>query len=161
MKRYLSVTIIFALCLLLTSCSPAPRTELFDSPFRCELGWSFDSCDFRASFVCYRDQSNDFSMVLTSPPELKGLSLERRAGKLSSYVGGAESDCIPDLYLYLSTLLISSSPFHFISRASTRGIDALCYSRDQVNWYFSAADGSPLGFDDGNTFFKIIWIEGA
>ncbi len=161
MKRYLSVTIICILCILLCSCSPSARISLLESPFVCEVGWTVDGADFRAQVSCPKNRAGDFSLCMTYPPEAVGLSLEKQDGSISLYVNGKRSlSSPPRMWLYISEILLSSSPLIFSSRSSIDGTPVLCYTREAASWYFSVEDGRPLGFDDGSDFFEIIWIEG-
>ena len=156
MKRFLSVTIICTLCLLMCSCSVAPKTDMLRSPFRCELSWSFDSMDFSASALL---TESSFNLTLNSPPELCGLCVERRSGELGVYIDGVFAGSAPRFFSYISELLLSDAPFEYLCRSERFGASALCYKRGDVFWYFSSADGTPLGFDDGTVTFRLVWIE--
>lgn len=156
MKKFLSVTIICTLCLLMCSCSVTPQINLLRAPFRCELSWSFDSMDFSASALLTQ---SSFSLTLNSPPELRGLSVERRSGELGLYIDRLPAGTPPRFFSYISELLLSDSPFEYLCRSERFGTSAVCYKRGDAFWYFSSEDGRPLGFEDGTVTFRLVWIE--
>ena len=156
MKKFLSVTLIFALAFLI-SCSfgASPMTDMLLSPYRCEISWVADGTVFCAEI---NSDTDSFSLLMTSPPEMAGLSL-MGSDELLLYIDGAEAGSAPHLLSYIAELLRSKSSFSFLSRTDIDGRRALSYSRGEAIWYFSADDGRPIGFDDGSAFFKINWIE--
>lgn len=159
MKRNFSVrlkivTLGILLCLCLSGCVRAPEFPV--APFEYELSWSFGGTDFKAIVVAI-DEGIELSFI--SPSCLSDLRLSTIGGEVIYRYGDMTFDGVPDVYLSILQIFGSSGEFDYLCRAEIEGIEALCYSRGEVRWYFDASTLSPLLVEGSDLTIKILKVK--
>lgn len=166
-KRVLEKIFLFVLILSLpmlsVSCSlsrNAPDISLLRSPFTGELTWRFRGEEFGASFAC--DGNGGSAIELLYPTCLAGISvLVSPSGDAVMSHNGSSLGKPPLQYLYIVRALDTRGAFDPLGSLPFAGGEALCYSNSSTNarWYFSPADGRPVGIDGQDLSIEIVWIE--
>ena len=159
--------LLLSALLLLSCASPIPDPlAALASPFRCEIGWQFDSTAFRATVSvtpATEENARCETILFLSPPALAGICLTRSEGICTATQDGiplsdADLSCWSEPLDLLSATAVGKKTAHTVYRGES-AISVQALQGDQpCTVILREADRLPLAIVGERITLEVLWF---